>query len=556
MSVRRAAVAIAAAALLAGLVWVMGDALDALNVPPDPMEPKFEERQVLEPPPLVEPVPDLAARRSFWLRMLITGDQADVDWAKTQIRRDGDPGRAAVLEAAKRTVRSNPAFVQQALDILLESPRGDCFPLAREVLGSRDPHGVNRALLLLARLGPEAAPVVDELATLAVEREYPIPQYAMTALANIGTDSAREAATDAVGRMDAGQRAFGYVALAEFGGAEVIAFMRQAFDVETDPLAKLAAAEGLVRAGDRSTVPWLRQELERADMGTPYYDGTLRVLARAKDEEALRRYLKVATDKLESDKRRANALERVRDYPLDVLLTPLGEVLRDRNTIEARVPAWEILIRKDAPGRLDDLEALLFAPGPGGAGDRRVAALVLGRLRRPESAPALIDSLGRLAPDEREERGLYHRALAMTGALEAAPVIARAIAGDTSGFGTGGVAFDISTVFGELTQEFRAELGVHVRRALDGKFGQPAGAGLQTLLMATPICCGSEAAEIVEIYVDHDERQIREAAVTALAFVGRRDSLIVLRRAWKRPQDDLLRARMADTIEKLQYVAE
>ena len=88
MNLRRGAIAVAAALLMVGLFWAMGDALDGLNVPPDPLEPKFEERVVVEPPPIVDPAPDLAARRSFWMRMLTTGDQRDVDWARTQIRRD------------------------------------------------------------------------------------------------------------------------------------------------------------------------------------------------------------------------------------------------------------------------------------------------------------------------------------------------------------------------------------------------------------------------------------------------------------------------------------
>ncbi len=556
MTLRRVAITLGVVLLVLGFFWAMGDALEGLNVPPEPTEPYFEERVATEPPPIVEPPPELAARRSFWLRMLITGDRTDVQWAKEQIRHDGAEGRATVLAAAMRSVRANNAFVQQALDVLLESPSADCYPLARDVLESRDPHAVNRAVLLLAELGSMAEPLAPRLATLAVEREYPIPQYAMTALARIGTPAARDAAMDAVTRMVASQRAFGYVALAEIGGDQVVTFIRAAFDVETEPVTKLAAAEGLVRAGDKSAVPWLRAELERNDPGSIQSDATIRVLARTLDPEAFRRYAALATDRLESDKRRANAIEMIADYSLAQLLHPLGEVLKDRNSIDARVSAWDLLINKGAPGRIDDLQAMLFAPGPNGASDRRVAALVLGRQRRPETAGSLIDAINALAATEIEERALYLRALALTGADEAAEVLARAMAGDTSRFGIGGTAFDVFGVLGSMTPAFQQVFGKAVLRALNGDFGAPSGAGLQFLLLAAPTCCGGEAAEYVERFVDHDAREIREAAMSGLAFVGRRDSLIVLRRAWRRKQDDLLRDTLRDTIEKLQFRSE
>jgi hypothetical protein len=118
------------------------------------------------------------------------------------------------------------------------------------------------------------------------------------------------------------------------------------------------------------------------------------------------------------------------------------------------------------------------------------------------------------------------------------------------------VAFDAFTVFGSLTTEFREKLGPELLRALDGQFGTPSGAGLQFLLLATPLCCDEEAAEYVERFVGHDDREIREAAIAGLAFIGRPDSLLVLRRAWRRKQDDLLRLMLADTMEKLQFRAE
>ena len=79
---------------------------------------------------------------------------------------------------------------------------------------------------------------------------------------------------------------------------------------------------------------------------------------------------------------------------------------------------------------------------------------------------------------------------------------------------------------------------------------------MQPLILAVPVCCGNEAAEFIEPFVEHRDRPIREASIAALAFCGRQDSLLVLRRAWRRKQDELLRATLADTMEKLQYRSE
>jgi hypothetical protein len=314
MRLRQLAVVVFVALVVAGGYWVLSDAIVALNVPPEPTEPHFEERQVVEPPPLRETPPGMAERRGFWLRMLTTGDERDVKWAVTQLRRDGEASRAEVLAAAQRSLRSNKALVQQALEFLLADPREDCYPLARDVLESDDPHAVNRALLLLAELGTVAEPVAPRLATLAVEREYPIPQYAMTALAAIGTPVAESAANDAVMRMEPEQRAFGYVALAKMSRPGVVAFLKAAFESEEQPGTKLAAAEGLVRSGDETPIAWLRGELDRVPHGTPHFEGCLRTLALARDEVALRFFVRRAEDPLENGKRRANALAALLPY--------------------------------------------------------------------------------------------------------------------------------------------------------------------------------------------------------------------------------------------------
>ncbi len=555
MKLRQLSIALAVALLVVAGFWVMGDALRGLNVPDAPTEPQFAERRVSEPPPLRETPASMAERRGFWLRMLTTGDERDVQWAVAQLRAGGEAGRAAVLAAAERSLRSNKALVQQALEFLLADPRADCFQLARDVLDSTDPHAVNRALLILARLGPEAESVAPQVAALAVDRPYPIPQYAMTALAAMGTAQAEEAAKDAVQRMDAGQRAFGYVALAQMARPGIAAFLRDAFERETQPGTKLAAAEGLVRSGDDTPIAWLHGELRRTTAGTPQFEGALRILAQAADETAGRILARRAEDPLETGKRRANAIEPLRPFPLPAIKATLVRAGRSGQPVDARVAAWDQLVRKGPPSAFRDLLSMLVVPGAAAAEDRRVAALVLGRLRRADAADGLIAALARLQAGEEEERSLYLRALCLTGSEKGAEVVARAIAADHTGFGRGGTAFDVYGVLGDLTPALRRVYGRQFVRALAGEFGEPSGTGLQFLLLAMITCGGPEAAPWIERYVHHDEREIRDAAVTALAFVGRPESLDVLTRAWRRKQDDLLRDVLRDTIEKLQYLA-
>lgn len=556
MRLRQIAVVVLVALVVAAGYWVLSDALRGLNVPPPAREPRFEERVVTEAPPVLETPPGMAERRGFWMKMLTTGDERDVFWAVTQLRRDGEAGRTAVLEAAQRSIRSNKALVQQALEFLLADPRPDCYPLARDVLESDDPHAVNRALLILAKLGTLGEPIADRLATLAVDREYPIPQYAMTALVAIGTDAAESAARDAVRRMEPGQRAFGYVAIAKLARPGVVEFLEQAFETEERPETRLGAAEGLVHCGRDLPLPWLREELDRAPYGSPHHEAVLRVLALARDEAALGVYTQRAEDMLETGKRRANALEALQPFEYAPLRATLVRCGRSGLPVDTRVEAWHQLVVKGPGSHYDDLRSMLLVPGPAASEDRRVAALVLGRLRRPDAASPLIDALARLDATERDERSLYLRALCLTGSPEAAETVARAVAADHAGFGLGGTAFDVYGVLGDLTPELRSALGAQFRRALAGELGELGGSGLQILLLAMPSCGSRDAAAAIERFVLHDEREIREAAVTALSFVGRPDSLPVLLRAWRSPQDDLLRDVLRDAIEKLQFLPE
>jgi hypothetical protein len=129
------------------------------------------------------------------------------------------------------------------------------------------------------------------------------------------------------------------------------------------------------------------------------------------------------------------------------------------------------------------------------------------------------------------------------------------VVADHTGFGLGGTAFDVFGVLGELTPELRAALGEQMVRGLAGELGETAGSGLQFLLLAMVTCGTPDAAPQVERHVHHSHREIRDAAVTALAFVGRPKSLDVLTQAWRRKQDDLLRETLRDTLEKVQYLA-
>ena len=222
--------------------------------------------------------------------------------------------------------------------------------------------------------------------------------------------------------------------------------------------------------------------------------------------------------------------------------------------VDTRVSAWDQMVRKGPPTAYADLRAMLLAPGPAGADERRVAALVLGRLRRADSADVLIDAISRLDATETLERSLYLRALCLTGSPDGAEVVARAVAADDTPFGLGGTAFDVfQGALGELSPELRRVYGEQFVRALAEEFGPVSGTGLQVLLLAMPTCGTVEAAARIERYVHHEEREIRAAAVTALAFVGRPQSVDVLVRAWRKKQDDLLRENLRDALEKLQH---
>ncbi len=554
MSSKRTTLAVLVALSAAGLFFVLReDSAPAAGGPAVPRA-QFEETLVEEPPPVVEPTPDSAARRAYWLSMLSTGSEDDVAWARRQIAHAGPQARDEVLRAAERTLVSNTAFLQQALDILLESPGDDCATLAVEALASRDPHVVTRALLLLGQVrAPDGA--LARIGELAAERPYPVPQHAMSALARAGTAEAARVAVDAVGRMQPAQRAYGYIALAALGGDEVREFLRGAFEEETDPSVKLGAAEALVALEDATPIAWLHAELDRLDAAVWQREAALRVLAKARDERARAELLARVDDVAANSPERAAAIETLAPYPLDGLRETLLRAAEGHGAgdIDARVAAVDRLVREQAPGAWQELVRHLTSPV---ASDRRVSALVLGRHRTPEGARALVAALPQLAPDDIEHRRLYLRALCLASLPETAETLVRAFVDDHETIGVGGTAFEVLRVLGETTPEFRAAFGAHVVRALDGAYGAPSDSGLWCLLHAVPTCCDASAAAPVERQVAHADRDIREAAVTALAFVGRAESLVVLRRAWRAPQDQLLRSSLRDTIAKLQFRAE
>src|SRR5262249_2100034 len=109
-------------------------------------------------------LPSVAAeseRVAWYARVLATGDEDEVGWAKERLRATGAAGRAIVREQARSSLETNPALLQQALEFLAVDAEPEDLVLARDALASDDPQAVTRALRIVAAV---AKP--DDVATL------------------------------------------------------------------------------------------------------------------------------------------------------------------------------------------------------------------------------------------------------------------------------------------------------------------------------------------------------------------------------------------------------
>ncbi len=564
---------IAIALLIAGLVLLLGKALTGglamLDVREPSGQPNLPEFLALEPPPDFGPAPSIAERRAFWMQNFLTGDEDDAQWGLRQIRHDGDPSRAAVIDAAKRAMASSPALVQHTLDMIADDPRVADREFAVAALESRSEQTIIRAANVLGVLGKAAGGCEERLAQLGVERSLPVPRHVFTALARIGTPAAVAALNDAFTRADRTERGWVYVALGTIGSPRAVEILKRHFGKVAEDAERASIAEGLTLAGDDTALPWLRERSARLGDGSTLGEAMLRVLANAKDGLAREKLVFRATDPLEQDDRREQAVTFLRNYPVEDVDEALrfASVWRPRGTTsenprKVRIAALESRVLMEAPGAEEQLHDLLFAAGDGGAADREVAALVVGRLRRAELADDVAEAIGTLAPTEERLRTWFLRALVLCGDPAYADTVVAGIAADTGPFGVGGVAFDVYVGLGGATRQMRTALGASVRRALPsefgkvGEFGELSGSGLQHLILAAGWAEDRDAASLVEPFMLHDVREIRDAALRVLPEIGRRESLAVMRKAWRRKMDAGQREALRLAMQKLHHSAE
>ena len=273
------------------------------------------------------------------------------------------------------------------------------------------------------------------------------------------------------------------------------------------------------------------------------------MLAQARDPRALSEIGRQMRSAIDVD-RRSELVKMLKPYTLAEQRDALELAAGPDSPWEARADALEALARLDAPGILDRIHQLLASDD---RRDRHPAVLVVGRLRRPESAGPLLEALRR--PDEDAEMRVFLlRGLVLVGDPESADDVVLAIAKDEADyFDPMGVAFSVVTVLTEAPAEFLEALGPEVIRALKGAHGPPRQSGLLHLVRATAVCCGSEAAPVVEPLLLHEDRHIREAAADVLATVGGPNTDRELRIAWWRLQDEYTRLAIRRTLERLHY---
>jgi hypothetical protein len=212
-----------------------------------------------------------------------------------------------------------------------------------------------------------------------------------------------------------------------------------------------------------------------------------------------------------------------------------------------RIEAFEALLRAGAPGVAERLAG--FAE-KGDARSAFLAALVFGRVRRPEFARPLA-AAWRRADLSQDARTMCLLGVVLSNDAAYAETAVRAMADDRSEYDAKkSVAQYVAVKLSEATPEFRRAAGAAVVRALSGAFGEPSGAGLLHLLGAAAACCGDEASSVVAARLTHADVVVRSAAAGALAYVAGPDALRDLRAAWWRSADPTLRSEIAAAMER------
>lgn len=543
----RAGIVVCAAAALAGAVWITWS-LGAAGKEAPP--PDFPETHADTPPPAAQEPRTEKERVERLIRdFLFAGDNDDAEWARGVLARGGEYARAEVAEAARRCVRSNRAFVEHALDLLLRDPRPDDLPLAGEALDSPDTQVTRRALLLFGKVGgPGAHESIRKIADVAKD-SWPAPAWALETLVALGGEDAvaevERIATSPEFLSGAQEQALASLGL--LGGERARTVLLREFAAAVTDERILAAAQGLVAMGDPTPLPKLREML--AKNGD---DRALNLLARAHDDAAFKELERRLRAPLESEARQVQALAILAYFPFDQRASLLRFAAAAGRPRDVRVAAWDQLLADGGPAEAAAACAMLRAEGAAAKEDRYVAALAASRLHDPATVQALL-AAEKANRDDHELRAILLRSLALTGAPEAAETVVRAIASDpTEHAGPDSMAYQIWQMIPASTQAFRAAAAPWVVQALQGKLGPLAGSAKLHLILTAAATCGTEVEPLLEPYLVDDNHNLREAATTAVVNVATDSTAAALRTAWWRKQDQFTRSDLARALRRVE----
>ena len=507
-------------------------------------------------PPEFPPVAGDEDRVIQWVRTFQTGADDDVAWAASRLRLAGGEGRRAVRDAAQVSIESNTALVEQALEFLGAEPEDADVPFAVAALGCRDPQAVVRGIRLLAvRPGPDRDATARAIAAAAARGELNVRLEVLAALAKIGGDAAADEAIRVIQSSPFADAPAGYGAIAGLRSDRLHRALLAAFGTETNVAVRFAVADALVTGGDSSPEAWL-ESLVRSPPPGPldYADAALGVLAKLQNATALARIGATLADPLGGTAARVIAVRRLASYPIEARRVWLESAATTTaaGDDDVRIEALEALVRAGAPGALDTLTRLLRE---GDSGSATIAALVCGRVRRPEAAAALTDAMRRSDVSD-DARVFALRALVLAGARGSAETIARAIAADHGpDDAPASMAHNACAMLGESGADFRAALGRELLRALGGEFGPLSGAGLIEIVRAAGLCCGPEASGALAARLADADAAVRSNAVLALGYAAGPDTEQDLRAAWWRAADAGERASIAQAMERAHFRA-
>jgi hypothetical protein len=550
-------VAVAAAlAVVVGVLAVRGPARSP--PPPAPADTPpvvVEDGNVLRAPEFA-PVTSDEDLVIHWVRTLQTGSDEHVAWSVGRLRTAGAEGRRAVRDAAQVAIDSNAALVEQALQFLSAAPDDADVPFARAALACRDPQGVILATRLLGdRPGPDRGATARAISKAALSVPRNVRMEALGALAKIGGDDAAEEALRVIRESPAVDAPAAIGAAAGLRSDRFHAALAAMFATETNLAVRFAAADALVAGGDASPEPWLLSLVRSPPPGPlDYADAALGVLAKLRNAEALAKIGATLADSLAGVPARVMAVRRLESYPIEARRAWLQSAAASRvpGDDEVRVEALDSLVRAGAPGAADTLSRTVREGDDAAA---TVGALVCGRVRRADTAPALTESLRRKDLTE-ETRALCLRALVLSGAPDAAETVARAMAADRGPEDEPvSMAHNAGAMLGDANPEFRTALGRQLVRALAGEFGPPAGAGLVALVRAAGLCCGPEASATLAARLEDADPAVRANAALALGYAAGPDTERDLRAAWWRARDAGEREVIATAMERAHFRA-